>query len=182
MEPTVLLQGRSEQDEWTYSIGLSPEDDARPPAFTDEAFALRFAEKHADRLRYVAGWSKWYIWTGTHWRQDDTLNAFDDARKICRIASAECNKDKIKKAIASAKTVAAVLSLARADRRLAATVDQWDADDWLLNTPSGTVDLQTGRQRAAPTSDYITKVTAVAPGRRMSNVPSLPGRGDCWGS
>ena len=70
----------------------SPEDDARPPAFTDEALALRFAEKHADRLRYVAGWSKWHIWTGTHWRQDNTLNAFDDARKICRTASAECNK------------------------------------------------------------------------------------------
>ena len=42
----------------------SPEDDARPPAFTDEALALRFAEKHADRLRYVAGWNKWHIWTG----------------------------------------------------------------------------------------------------------------------
>ena len=141
----------------------SPEDDARPPAFTDEALALRFAEKHADRLRYVAGWNKWYIWTGTHWRQDDTLNAFDDARKICRIASAECNKDKIKKAIASAKTVAAVYSLARADRRLAATVEQWDADDWLLNTPSGTVDLHTGKRRAHRTNDYITKLTAVDP-------------------
>ena len=59
--------------------------------------------------------------------EDDTLSAFDDARKICRTASAECNRDSLKKAIASAKTVAAVLSLARADRRLAATVDQWDS-------------------------------------------------------
>ena len=72
----------------------SPEDDARPPAFTDEALALRFAEKHANRLRYVAKWGRWYVWRETHWHEDDTLSAFDDARKICRIASAECNRDK----------------------------------------------------------------------------------------
>jgi hypothetical protein len=35
----------------------------------------------------------------------------------------------------SAKTVAAVERLAKADRRLAATVSQWDADLWQLNTP-----------------------------------------------
>ena len=37
----------------------------------------------------------------------------------------------------SAKTVYAIERLARSDRRLAATVDQWDADPWLLNTPDG---------------------------------------------
>ena len=55
--------------------------------------------------------------------------------------------------IASAKTVAAVERLAKADRRHAATVDQWDADPWLLNTPDGVVDLQTGKMRGtAPTT------------------------------
>ncbi|MBA3516864.1 MAG: hypothetical protein H0T75_04305 [Rhizobiales bacterium] len=37
--------------------------EARPPAFTDEALALRFAEKHAHDLRYVAPWGKWQIWS-----------------------------------------------------------------------------------------------------------------------
>jgi putative DNA primase/helicase len=160
------------KDKIYLSFGLAEEPktnggeevDPRPPAFTDESIALRFAEKHADRLRYVAIWNKWYVWSGTYWRQDNTLNAFDDARKICRAASAECNSPKVAKAIASAKTVVAVLSLARADRRLAATVDQWDKDDWLLNTPGGTVDLKTGDSRAHCPGDYITKTTAVAPG------------------
>jgi hypothetical protein len=35
------------------------EQDARPPAFSDEALALRFADLHADDLRYVAAWGKW---------------------------------------------------------------------------------------------------------------------------
>ncbi len=34
-------------------------DAARPPAFSDEALALRFAERHAIALRYVAAWGKW---------------------------------------------------------------------------------------------------------------------------
>ena len=67
--------------------------------------------------------------------------------------------------IASAKTVAAVATLARADRRIAATVDQWDRDPWLLNTPGGVVDLRTGQSCARTgRDDYMTKITAVAPG------------------
>jgi putative DNA primase/helicase len=139
-------------------------EEARPPEFSDEALALRFAERHQNELRYVATWGRWLFWTGTHWRYDDTLHAFDLARRVCREAAAECNKPSLAKAIASAKTVAAVERLARADRRIAATTDQWDADLWLLNTPGGVVDLRTGGARPATPEDYQTKITAVAPG------------------
>ena len=95
---------------------------------------------------------------------DDTKLAFDLSRKVCREAAAECNKDKIAPNLASAKTVAAVERLALADRRIAATVDQWDADPWLLNTPDGVVDLRTGQRRPHRAEDYQTKITAVGPG------------------
>ena len=136
--------------------------DPRPPAFADEALALHFAERHADDLRYVAAWSKWLAWDGMRWRQDDTLLAFDLARRVCRQAASEC-KPKVAVAIASAKTVAAVERLARADRRIAAAVDQWDADPWLLNTPNGEIDLRTGRLSPHRRFSYSTKATAVAP-------------------
>jgi putative DNA primase/helicase len=134
------------------------------PAFSDEALALRFAEQHEDDLRYVAAWNRWLRWTGTHWLVDDTLGAFDLVRIICREAASECNKGRIAVGVASAKTVAAVERLARADRRLAATVDQWDADSWLLNTPAGTIDLRTGRLAKHDPGRYCTKITAVGPG------------------
>jgi putative DNA primase/helicase len=140
-------------------------DQARPPPFTDEALALRFAQRHAGDLRYVAAWSKWLTWDGRRWRFDDTLFAFNLARKICREAAAECNKHRVATTIASAKTVAAVERLAKADRRLAATSDQWDADLWALNTPQGVVDLQTGNLRPHKPEDYMTKVTGIAPDR-----------------
>jgi putative DNA primase/helicase len=146
-------------------VELDParEGDPRPPAFTDEALALRFAEKHANDLRYVAQWGRWFLFDRTHWRFDETLHAFDLARKTCREAAAECNEKRTKTALASAKTVAAVERLAKADRRLAATVEQWDADPWLLNTPGGVIDLRTGERQAHRPDDHLTKIAGVAP-------------------
>ncbi len=140
--------------------------DARPPAFSDEALAIRFAELHAGDLRYVAAWSRWMIYDGGRWQVDDSLRAIDLARRVCREASAECKDPRLASALASAKTVAAVEKLAKADRRLAATVDQWDADPWLLNTPDAVIDLRTGRGRNHRPDDYLTKLTAVGPGGR----------------
>jgi len=143
---------------------LAPQlKEVRPPAFSDEALALHFAETYANDLRYVATWARWLHFDGIRWHLDDTLLAFNRARKICREAAAGCDRPDAAKALASARTVNAVVSLARADRRLAATIEQWDADPWLLNTPSGVIDLRTGRSRGHRPDDYITKKTGVAP-------------------
>lgn len=141
--------------------------DARPPEYSDKSLALRFSQKHADKARHVAAWGKWLLWTGTHWQFNSTMRAFDMARIICRVASAEISDTKAVKlaaAVASAKTVAAIVSLARADRRHAATVEQWDTDPWLLNTPGGIVDLRTGAMLPHDPEQHITKITAIPPG------------------
>lgn len=139
-------------------------DAQRAPAFTDEALALRFAERHAGDLRYVATLGRWFVWSGRQWQQDDTLRAFDLVRRVCREASAECNKGKVASALASAKTVAAVDRLSKSDRRLAAVIDQFDADPMALNTPNGVVDLRTGKLRPHRADDYFTRIAAVGPG------------------
>jgi D5 N terminal like len=108
--------------------------DVRPPMFSDDALALRFADQHVGDLRYVADWGKWLSWDGARWQIDRTLAVFDRARAICRAAAAGCNKPKLAKELASARTRAAVVSMAREDRRLAATVEQWDAKPWFFNT------------------------------------------------
>jgi putative DNA primase/helicase len=144
--------------------GNGLDDEHKPPVFSDESLALVFADQYASRLRYVAKWSRWMIWNGKCWSEDQTLAAFNLARVICRMAASKCNKGKTANMLASSKTVNAVQSLARADRRLAATVNQWDADPWLLNTPDGTVDLRNSDRRLSQASDYITQCTAVAPG------------------
>ena len=57
------------------------EPDPRPPAFSDEALALRFAERHERDLRYVAAWGRWIRYDGKRWAFDDTMLAFDLARR-----------------------------------------------------------------------------------------------------
>jgi putative DNA primase/helicase len=143
-----------------------PEKPNDLPQFSEENLALRFSEQQADNLRYVAAWGKWMRWSGHRWRPDDTLNVFDASRAICRAAAAEVDAEHKSTAVrlASAKTVAAIEHLARCDRRHAATIDQWDSDLWILNTPAGVLDLRTGNLRPAARADYVTKSTAVRPG------------------
>jgi putative DNA primase/helicase len=114
-------------------------DSATPPEFSDEALALEFADRHADELRHVAALDKWFIWTGTHWRADDTMQTFDLARAVCRSASGLVppKQQRLALAVASARTAAAAERLARADRRHAMPADRWDSDSLIFNTPIG---------------------------------------------
>jgi putative DNA primase/helicase len=139
------------------------EPELRPPEYTDDALALAFAETYSGSLRYVAAIGKWMVWDGMRWHPDETLIARHRARQICRQAAARCNQHKVSKLVASAKTISAVGSLAQADRRIAATVAQWDADPWLLNTPAGIVDLRSGKMRKHDPLAYLTKITGVTP-------------------
>jgi putative DNA primase/helicase len=130
----------------------------RPPEFSDEALALRFAGRHEGEWRYVAAFGKWFVYNGKHWRIDETLEVFHLIRKICCDAATECRRTGLALSLASAGTVRAVEQLARSDRRLAATTDQWDRDSWALNTPGGVVDLKTGVVRPHQAQDYMTKL------------------------
>ncbi len=142
----------------------SPDQEApRAPEFSDEVLALRFADQHQDDFRYVAPWGKWFLWDGARWSVDDTLLAGDHAREICRAVASECDDARIAASIASAKTISATERLAKADRRLAATIDQWDPDIWKASTPAGTINLKNGDLQPHRGEDYITKITTVAP-------------------
>jgi putative DNA primase/helicase len=133
------------------------------PRTSDEALAVRFADRYGEDLRFVAAWGRWLIWSGRLWEADETLRAFDFSRAFCRAESARIAKPTTAKAVASARTVAAVVSLARADRRMAATVEQWDADPWALMTRERVLDLKSGVSRAPARAHYRTKSTAVDP-------------------
>ena len=108
------------------------QDSGELPPAAEDAIALDFAERYRDELRYVALWGRWLNYDDVRWQLDDTLHVFDRARALCREVATNCERAAV--AVASAKTVAAVERLARADRRLAATAEQWDANAWPLNT------------------------------------------------
>jgi len=132
---------------------------------TEDALALAFTRRYHRDWRYVATWGRWLVWDGCRWRTEDTLAATDLIRSVCRHAALKAANPKVAAKLASASTVSGVERLARADRRHAATTDEWDADPWLLNTPGGVTDLRSGRKRAHDRADRMTKITTATPGR-----------------
>lgn len=134
-----------------------------PVRFSEDALAANFADLHADAWRFVAAWGQWLTWTSRIWKREDTLQAFDLARHVCRSAAIQSPSARVRTKLSSASTVAAVERLARSDRRHATTTDVWDRDPWLLNTTNGVLDLRNGQLQPHDPARYITKIAAAAP-------------------
>jgi Primase C terminal 2 (PriCT-2)/RepB DNA-primase from phage plasmid len=61
--------------------------DLRPAARAaseEDALALRFAERHEARVRYVELWGKWIFYEVAVWKPESTGAAFDLSRKLTR--------------------------------------------------------------------------------------------------
>ena len=145
--------------------------------------------------RHVALWGKWLFWTGARWEIDDRLDHLTRTRAFLRQRAAEVTQwaeakaarieaaegdgkgEKLRawakeqaRTIRNKTTVAAVESLARANKPSVARAQDFDADRLLLGTPGGTVDLRTGTLRPARREDLLSKLTACAP------APGTPAR------
>jgi putative DNA primase/helicase len=101
--------------------------------FTEDALALRFSEQHKTDLRFIATKNAWLKWDGARWYAEATYLAFDLARQSCREVAKEFGNGTQPGSVYSAKTIAAVERMAKADRRQATTIDEWDADDFIFN-------------------------------------------------
>jgi putative DNA primase/helicase len=149
------------------SVDLSDFDDLPEEIggfpMTEDGVARAFAAAHADRLRFCHSTGRWHVWTGSHWRKEESKLAFNWAREICRARAASDPRSAAAKSLAKASTASAVERFAQADRAFAVTAEAWDRDPWLLGTPGGTVDLRTGQIRPARQGDMMTKITAAQP-------------------
>lgn len=134
------------------------------PPHSDIGVADAFAERCALVRRYVSKENLWYVWTGQRWQPDDLLTTQAAVAALCSELSNYETTAKAALDMASVQTVSAVERLARFDHRLVASVDHWDRDDLLLNTPGGTIDLRrSGPPVGHRFQDYITRITAIAP-------------------
>jgi D5-like protein len=137
-----------------------PDLDERDTLVTEDSAAIQFAGHYqGDLLFDHAGW--WHAWTGIRWAHERTSLAFTWARELVREISRQ-EKARIRYVASRAGFASAVERFARADRAFAVTQEVWDCARF-LGTPGGTVDLRSGRLRAAYRDDRITKLTNVAP-------------------
>jgi putative DNA primase/helicase len=127
---------------------------------TEESAAREWVLMHHDAWRYDHGIACFYQWDGSRWKKDDQRLAFHLIGEHLRIAGSLLGK----KSLAPKATVArGIEAFVIANPKIGVPHDRWDSDDFLLGTPSGTVDLRTGRTRAASAADFLTRSTKVAP-------------------
>ena len=110
-------------------------------------------DEHAEKLRYVAAWSKWFHWGDGKWKKDVTLHTVGLARDLCREVG-----------LRRAKVIYAVEQLARCDDLLKATVEQWDARHDRINANGTLIELSKPQaHRPTVSEDYCLKSCSVAP-------------------
>jgi putative DNA primase/helicase len=123
-----------------------------------------WVKRHGENWRYVSQWGAWYEWKGDRWAPEKTSKPFELARNITREA---LMWDGIQPAtrlrVNSAKTAGALLQFVKSDRKIAATIEQWDTHTMLMGVPGGVVDLTTGTMRPAVRDEYMTKQAACSP-------------------
>lgn len=128
--------------------------------------AERFARQHADALRYVHG-LHWFRWDGTRWAEDKDGGANRAAIRTVKGAREDAKRlgDDAKKALIedarkceSAAGLEGVLRIAANIKPLATASDQLDADPYLFNTPTCTLNLEDGSSHPNDRKDLITKV------------------------
>lgn len=146
-----------------------------PPAmWSEQDLAQEFIDEHRGEVRAVPLWGGFSTWDGRRWEKDgrrlveskaaQTLRRCADLR-IRQAVDAEGREAREAiidaRAMCSAKKVTSVLTLAGADSSIVVTPDLFDADPWLLNTPSGIVDLRSGSITAHNPDALLTRLTGV---------------------
>ena len=131
--------------------------------------AYRLAKAYKGRLLYVYGLG-WHYWDDTRYARDDMGMAkqavYAMLKALWRHAYGNDEKAKeLRKAIPrceSSAGIEGILNLAQALPVFAVTVDDLDADPYLLNYANGTLDLRTLELRQHDPADRITKVARAA--------------------
>jgi putative DNA primase/helicase len=140
--------------------------------FSDDGNALLYVEQHGGLLRYATDARRWHAWDGRRWLPSAETVALDLARRTARSLvdfAKELETDSgdqtaaLKHAARSlnAGRIEAMPRLAKSDPRVAISASDFDRDRWLLNTPSGTLDLKTGELHSHRREDYLAKITNV---------------------
>ena len=147
-------------------IPFSTEKVEKPEAvkFTEDAQAKAFVDIQNGNAKYVQKFDQWYYHNGNYWEDVSKLEVIEEARLMNRGTAITLDTNpNLKRQLSSLRFAMSVEKFAHGDERCLLAVEELDKDPWLLGTPGGIIDLQTGRSVAMGLRPYVTMTTAVAP-------------------
>ncbi len=130
---------------------------------TDDGNALRLVDQHEQQLRYVPQRGRWLTWDTHRWAWDDAGRVREYARAIARALPNGEGEAQHRARSLSARGLGSMVTVAQTDPRIVASAARLDAQQLVLNTPGGEVDLKTGILTAPDPVGLHTRSTTVAP-------------------
>ena len=137
---------------------------------SDLGNAQRLRDLHRTDIRYCHPWGRWLFYDGRQWQIDENGMIVRLAKETVReiYAEAAAAEEDQRKALAkwalqseNERRIKAMIELAKSEPGIPVMPDELDADTWLFNTESGTIDLRTGELRKHRREDLITKCPPV---------------------
>lgn len=138
---------------------------------TDAGNAEAFELLHGSRFRYDHSKRRWLVWNGRYWGLDEDGKAMQAALRTARarrraaitIQDTEKENRPLEWAFASESAFRrkTMLESAQSIPSMATISSDFDRDPFLLTVGNGTLDLRTGKLRAARPEDLITLATDV---------------------
>jgi putative DNA primase/helicase len=139
---------------------------------TDYGNAERLASQCGEDFRFCHPWAKWLVWTGRHWKLDDTSACIRAAKKVVRSIREEasrCADAEMRETLwefarksEKAERIAAMVKLANSEPAIPILPEQLDRHPMLFNCRNGVVDLETGTLRKHERSLHLTMLAPVS--------------------
>src|SRR5262245_7667525 len=150
---------------------LIDEETGEPHHFSELGNSRRFLAQHHEDVRYCDALG-WLVWDGRRWVKDQVGQVMEQAKGTVRAIYTEAGEaahPEQRKALAkhalrseSHRQMVAMVELAKSDPRVAAPVDAFDADPYLLTVLNGTLDLRTATLHPHRREDLSTKLAPVS--------------------
>jgi putative DNA primase/helicase len=135
--------------------------------FSERDLAKIFVKKHGINWKWIDTWGVWMEYNGGRWIQNkrrgfsSAVQNFMDG--IPHWPSFSRAPESVRKAVATRKVEANVREKCKDNETMNDVKEIFDADDYIVGTPEGVIDLRKGKFREAERTDYITKRTSVSP-------------------
>lgn len=137
---------------------------ARAADFSSNQIGEKLLGAFGNVIRHCEGIG-WLHWDGRVWNRDEAA-----VRALAHIIADDLQEsvagrspDALKRRLSSNAYATAALARAECENRIRVKPHQLNADDWLLNTPTGIVDLRSGEITPHDPAKLCTRITTAAP-------------------